>query len=358
MVKAGEEEEQLVYELQGEPAVVINGVPALNADLNECASSNTLDINSDACLRNNRGFGKALEGRVIRKMFSDQYYYGKVTEFDEETSWYRVDYEDGDFEDLEWHELEELLLPLDVSLSLKQVAMNNYRYDKSIFESGEAASTFQDRMPKALESTKMAGIIQEVTPASKKRGRPPKKSVHQEAPLDIEKEKRSRGRPPKKSVHEETPQDIEKSVHEETPQDIEKSLHEETPMDMEKSVHEETPEYIEKFMHQEAPQDIEKGVHQEMPHSVEKGVHLETPLNIEKRSRGRPRKNPKPEIQMQGEKSSPEKRPRGRPPKSQRGRPRITQPEIHVQHQISSAEHLLQEMELPVEVIFTEKGSS
>ncbi|XP_068653317.1 uncharacterized protein [Aristolochia californica] len=265
MVKAGEGEEQQVYELQGEPAVVINGVPALNADLNESAANNDLDINCDPHLKNNHGFGKALEGRGIRKLFSDQYYFGKVAEFDEETNWYKVVYEDGDFEDLEWHELEEVLLPLDVSISLKQVAMSNYKYDKSIFESGEAAPKLKDRLPKALESTKVPADIQEVTPVTKKRGRPAKKSVHQE-----------------------------------------------------------------------------------------------TPQNVEKRSRGRPRKNPKPETQMQGEKSLPQKRLPGRPRKKQRGRPRKTpQPEIHMQSKISSSaeNNLLQAMELPVEVISTEKGS-
>ncbi|XP_068647577.1 uncharacterized protein [Aristolochia californica] len=257
MAKAGEGEEQQVYELQGEPAVVINGVPPLNADLNDSAANNALDIDTVSHLKNNHGFGKALEGRIIRKMFSNQYYFGKVAEFDEESNWYRVVYEDGDFEDLEWHELEEVLLPLDVSISLKQVAMNNYKYDKSIFESGQAAPKLKDRLPKGLESTKMPADIQEVTPVVKKRGRPAKKSVHQE-----------------------------------------------------------------------------------------------TPQNVEKRSRGRPRKYPKPEILTQGEKSSYEKRPRGRPRKT-------PQPEIHMQSEKSLAQNsLLQAMELPVEVISTEKGSS
>lgn len=50
------------------------------------------------------------------------YYYGKVIEFDGQVGWFKVKYEDGDFEDLEWHELEQVLRPLDITIPLKTIA--------------------------------------------------------------------------------------------------------------------------------------------------------------------------------------------------------------------------------------------
>lgn len=47
------------------------------------------------------------------EVIGGQFYNGKVTEFDEAAGWYSVVYDDGDLEDLEWHELQELLQPLD-----------------------------------------------------------------------------------------------------------------------------------------------------------------------------------------------------------------------------------------------------
>ncbi|KAJ0771520.1 hypothetical protein HanPI659440_Chr07g0270031 [Helianthus annuus] len=64
-------------------------------------------------------FGGLFEGREVQKTFGRKFFNGKVTEFDKETGWYRVVYEDGDFEDLEWHELQEVLIPLDVTIPLK-----------------------------------------------------------------------------------------------------------------------------------------------------------------------------------------------------------------------------------------------
>ncbi|KAK9193125.1 hypothetical protein WN944_003822 [Citrus x changshan-huyou] len=109
-----------VFELPGEPAVVINGVPEMPSIDNAIVLSNSA---SDAESPGDAGFGEWLEGREVRKLFGEQYYSGTVTQFDKENGWYRVEYEDGDFEDLDWHELEEVLLPLDISIPLKTLAM-------------------------------------------------------------------------------------------------------------------------------------------------------------------------------------------------------------------------------------------
>uniref|UniRef100_A0A5B7B293 Putative dirigent protein 17-like n=1 Tax=Davidia involucrata TaxID=16924 RepID=A0A5B7B293_DAVIN len=113
-----------VFELSGEPAIVINGVPPLSP------TDGTLvlcDVVSDLESYRNLGFGEWLEGREVQKLFGEQFYNGKVIEFDKETGWYRVVYEDGDFEDLEWHELEEVLLPLDITVPLKALALKIIR---------------------------------------------------------------------------------------------------------------------------------------------------------------------------------------------------------------------------------------
>ncbi|KAH0723182.1 hypothetical protein KY285_006506 [Solanum tuberosum] len=123
-----------VFEIPGEPAVVINGLPPVssNADVNfPCP------IVTNAESHKNSSFGQWLVGREVHKLFGDQYYYGKVIEFDGEVGWFRVKYEDGDIEDFEWHELERVLQPLDITIPLITVATKvNKRKQRSIQEFG------------------------------------------------------------------------------------------------------------------------------------------------------------------------------------------------------------------------------
>ncbi|KAH9608920.1 hypothetical protein KSS87_002775 [Heliosperma pusillum] len=122
-----------IFELPGEPAVVINGVPDLPLDGYVTTGAKSLDEDRSAKLSTatescrNTGFGEWLEGREVQKLFDDKYYKGVVTEFDKDTGWYRVVYEDGDFEDLEWHELQDLLQPLDITVPLKSLALKIIR---------------------------------------------------------------------------------------------------------------------------------------------------------------------------------------------------------------------------------------
>ncbi|KAI3721532.1 hypothetical protein L2E82_32548 [Cichorium intybus] len=109
-----------IYEIPGEPALVINGVPPVCSSVN--GSLIPCDIGSDIDSKTNESFGDWLEGRKVQKLFGGIYYNGKVTKFDKESGWYRVVYEDGDFEDLEWHELQEVLQPLDITIPLKTLA--------------------------------------------------------------------------------------------------------------------------------------------------------------------------------------------------------------------------------------------
>ncbi|XP_050382885.1 dirigent protein 17-like [Argentina anserina] len=116
-----------VYEIPGEPAVVIDGmlvVPPSDGSLQSLVFSE--GVNDAASLGNTR-FGVWLVGREVRKMFGGHYYSGTVTEFDEESGWWRVVYEDGDLEDLEWNELERVLQPLDIMVPLKSLALKTLK---------------------------------------------------------------------------------------------------------------------------------------------------------------------------------------------------------------------------------------
>ncbi|KAJ4704795.1 Dirigent protein 17-like [Melia azedarach] len=139
-----------VFELPGEPAVVINGVPDISPIDNAIVLSNTVN---DAESPGDSGFGEWLEGREVRKLFGEEYYSGTVTQFDKETGWYRVEYEDGDFEDLDWHELEEVLLPLDITIPLKTLAMKVVKKNqKPILKSGRTKAQSRKHKAKSLGS--------------------------------------------------------------------------------------------------------------------------------------------------------------------------------------------------------------
>uniref|UniRef100_A0A1J3CX44 Dirigent protein 17 n=1 Tax=Noccaea caerulescens TaxID=107243 RepID=A0A1J3CX44_NOCCA len=106
-----------IFEIPGEPAVVINGVP--DEPQTDCMVAKDEPLSSTGTV----GSGEWLEGREVRKFFLGQYYSGTVTKFDKESGWYMVEYEDGDSEELDWSELEEVLLPLDVTVPLRSVSL-------------------------------------------------------------------------------------------------------------------------------------------------------------------------------------------------------------------------------------------
>ncbi|KAL4348990.1 hypothetical protein GQ457_17G009870 [Hibiscus cannabinus] len=115
------ESEPMVYEIRGEPAVVINGVPKMDPNCISLVPSNP--IKEEDGSRKEKGCGEWLEGREVQKLFGGKYYQGRVIQFDKETGWYRVEYEDGDSEDLDWVELEQVLLPVDIGVPLKTLAL-------------------------------------------------------------------------------------------------------------------------------------------------------------------------------------------------------------------------------------------
>jgi hypothetical protein len=70
----------------------------------------------------------------VRKLFGDQYYVGKVVKYESRSNWYSVVYEDGDQEDLEWDELEEVLLPLDITIPLRTLVMDKCKLQSALLD--------------------------------------------------------------------------------------------------------------------------------------------------------------------------------------------------------------------------------
>lgn len=139
-----------VFELPGEPAVVINGLPDMYPSDNAIVPFDTV---TDAQSPGDAGFGEWLEGREVQKLFDGQSYSGTVKWFDKASGWYRVVYEDGDFEDLDWHELKEVLLPLDIAVPLKTLAMKIIKKNqKPIHKSERSAAQPQYRKAKIVAS--------------------------------------------------------------------------------------------------------------------------------------------------------------------------------------------------------------
>ncbi|KAL5220919.1 hypothetical protein ABZP36_025632 [Zizania latifolia] len=110
-----------VVKVPREPAIIINGVPDLPPD---CASESQPEPSNAAESQVDHHFGEWLEGRKVSKLFGDKHYVGKVVKYGSEGNWYNVVYDDGDQEDLEWHEVEEILLPLDITIPLKTLVMD------------------------------------------------------------------------------------------------------------------------------------------------------------------------------------------------------------------------------------------
>lgn len=141
-----------VYEIPGEPAIVIDGMLVIPPSDGPLALSDAVtDVESHGNMR----FGEWLVGREVQKLFGDQYYSGTVTEFDEESGWWRVVYEDGDLEDLEWNELEQVLLPLDIMVPLKSLALKTLKKIKKPVQKSTSGEAQPPKGPK--QKTKHSG---------------------------------------------------------------------------------------------------------------------------------------------------------------------------------------------------------
>lgn len=117
-----------VYEIPGEPAIVIDGLPSLDG----CGNSNPpISTGAEAETTAHPVFAEWMIGRAVEKLFRKQIYTGTVTTYDKSAGWFRVVYVDGDFEDLTWHELQEILVPLDITISLKTLASKRLKKNQT-----------------------------------------------------------------------------------------------------------------------------------------------------------------------------------------------------------------------------------
>jgi hypothetical protein len=195
-----------VTKITGEPAVLVIGVPRSSQSGNhvdqiskenhkqhsklesksesESESDSASEPEFDPC------FGEWLKGRKVRKLFGDAYYLGTVVRYDAEANWYQVEYEDGDMEDLYWHELEEVLVPLDISIPLKDLALQHSYWGKTISRSGKKRGRPRKNDSINVNTDIVSGVndltlvpvkveyAQQPLVTSSKRGRKPKGNVN------------------------------------------------------------------------------------------------------------------------------------------------------------------------------------
>ncbi|PWZ30584.1 Dirigent protein 17 [Zea mays] len=204
-----ESETTSIIKVPKEPAIIINGVPDFPFD---CTTGSQSAVKNDAESHVDPRFGEWLEGRKVRKLFGDTYFVGKVAKYDIESNWYTVIYDDGDQEDLEWRELEKVLLPLDIAVPLKTLVIDKCKLKGSVSDSKPKVgrprkiyATVDDSMEKTSHivtlsqgndtNNKMAIVRVDGLQASnqpRKRGRPRK-----DTSLSADKQPKKRGRPPK-----------------------------------------------------------------------------------------------------------------------------------------------------------------
>lgn len=210
-----ESEAASVIKVAREPAIIINGVPDLPPD---CTAGSQPEVKNDAESQVDPRFGEWLEGRKVRKLFGDTYYVGKVAKYDSESNWYNVIYDDGDQEDLEWCELEEILLPLDITVPLKTLVMDKFKVQGSVPKVGRPKKVYAtmdgntkktpnvgvEGQGQQSDNDAMSGQLVAVTAGGnaqacllacnqpRKRGRPRK-----DGSLSANNPPKKRGRPPK-----------------------------------------------------------------------------------------------------------------------------------------------------------------
>ncbi|KAG5581782.1 hypothetical protein H5410_052409 [Solanum commersonii] len=120
-----------VFEIPGEPVVVINGLPPISSSVETFSPLPTV---TDAVAESlDTVIGPWFEGREVRKLFGNKYYYGEITEFDGEVGRFKVKYENGNVEELEWNELDQVLQPLNLNIPLATISTESIRKNRDPF---------------------------------------------------------------------------------------------------------------------------------------------------------------------------------------------------------------------------------
>lgn len=146
-----------VVAISGEPAIVINGVPNPSPDfLNVIAAKKSV---TETILESSGHYGQGewLEGREVLKKFGRKCYKGKVHNYDSETNWYEVIYEDGDSEEMELCDLQKVMVPLDIRSSLRTwlLKLTNANNDKHKGKRKEKNKVFKAKK-KAMKKKRKA----------------------------------------------------------------------------------------------------------------------------------------------------------------------------------------------------------
>ncbi|KAJ3669156.1 hypothetical protein LUZ60_011106 [Juncus effusus] len=151
-----------VTKIPGEPAILITGLPNPAPKNRESKSKSESKPESESRSKPDPCFGEWLEGRKVRKKFGDLHYNGKVVSYDKDENWYRVEYEDGDFEDLDWYELETVLVPLEISIPLKNLALNLGKWDDNYNNSASKSGLKRGRMRRENSATGLESGINDL----------------------------------------------------------------------------------------------------------------------------------------------------------------------------------------------------
>ncbi|KAH0752117.1 hypothetical protein KY285_005265 [Solanum tuberosum] len=126
-----------VFDIPGEPAVVINGLPPVSSSVDTFSPLATVTDAAEESL--DSVIGPWFEGREVRKLFGNKYYYGEITEFDGEVGRFKVKYENGNVEELEWNELDQVFQPLNLNIPLATISTESIRRkQRSIQKSGKS----------------------------------------------------------------------------------------------------------------------------------------------------------------------------------------------------------------------------
>ncbi|KAK6778095.1 hypothetical protein RDI58_024813 [Solanum bulbocastanum] len=126
-----------VFEILGEPAIVINGLPPVSSSVDTFSPLPTVTDAAEESL--NIVIGPWFEGREVHKLFGNKYYYGEITKFNGEVGRFKVKYENGDVEELEWNELDQVLQPLNLNIPLATISTESIRRkQRSIQKSGKS----------------------------------------------------------------------------------------------------------------------------------------------------------------------------------------------------------------------------
>ncbi|KAH0722758.1 hypothetical protein KY290_005406 [Solanum tuberosum] len=123
-----------VFEIPGELDVVINWLPPISSSVDTFSPLPTVTDAAEESL--DTVIGPWFEGSEVRKLFGNKYYYGEITEFDGEVGRFKVKYENGNVEELEWNELDQVLQLLNLNISLATISTR--RKQRSIQKSGKS----------------------------------------------------------------------------------------------------------------------------------------------------------------------------------------------------------------------------